>query len=162
MLRRGLLIALFAVGASFAASPPSLAHRGHHGYTRIIISKKNEVMIIHDLSAQDVEPELVSIAPTAQPSIDDPDAFKALTDYLEAGLLLNGQKIAFVEMKADGDALSLIFKGKIKSFGKKLKLNATFFANSDHFMQRKIIVDYKGVKKSVVLNDSTSHFVINF
>ena len=70
-MKRALLVAAL-VGA---LASPALAHRGHAGLTVVEIDPASgAVSVVHRFAAHDVEPALVSIAPEAQPSLDDPRA----------------------------------------------------------------------------------------
>ncbi|MFN3808964.1 MAG: hypothetical protein ACK4SK_17500, partial [Asticcacaulis sp.] len=78
MIRRWFLLG----GAALMLASPALAHRGHHTLSVVEIAADGAVTVTHTLSAHDSEPELVELAPDAQPSVDDPDALKALEAHL--------------------------------------------------------------------------------
>ena len=78
-MKRALLAAVLIAGLA----TPVLAHRGHAGLTVIEIDPASgAVSVVHRFSAHDVEPALVSIAPQAQPSLDDPRAGAELETHL--------------------------------------------------------------------------------
>ena len=81
MLKRIVLTAALIAGMA----SPALAHRGHGGLTVIEIDPgSGAVSVSHRFAAHDVEPALPSIAPEAQPSLDDPRAVADLEAHLGA------------------------------------------------------------------------------
>jgi hypothetical protein len=61
---------------------PAAAHRGHDAMSVVRITADNRVTVSHRFEVMDIEPALIQISPNAQPSLDDPDAVKALGAYL--------------------------------------------------------------------------------
>jgi hypothetical protein len=79
---RGLTRPL-AVAALLALSTlPASAHRGHDAMSVVRITADHRVTVSHRFDVSDIEPALGDIAPNAQPSLDDPDAVRALGAYL--------------------------------------------------------------------------------
>lgn len=72
-----------ALPLALMLAAPTAAHRGHASLAVVEIdAKSGAVTVTHRLTAHDVEPALVDIAPDAQPSLDDPDALAALIAHV--------------------------------------------------------------------------------
>jgi hypothetical protein len=79
-LRRSVLVlaALILLPAG-----PAWAHRGHGSLSVVEIDAvTGNVTVSHRLEVHDTEPALALLAPEAQPSLDDPEAVRALIDYV--------------------------------------------------------------------------------
>lgn len=73
---------LMALAALATLAVPVSAHRGHDSISVVTIAVNGALTVSHRFEASDIEPALGEIAPGAQPSLDDPDAVKALVAYL--------------------------------------------------------------------------------
>lgn len=96
MKRRTVLAGLVAL-PGLAVAAPALAHRGHAGLTVIEIDAAGGgISVVHRFYAHDVEPALVTVAPDAQPSLDDPRALEALVAHLSQRFRLevDGHRVA--------------------------------------------------------------------
>jgi hypothetical protein len=81
-----------ALGAVLALGSPALAHRGHSSLSVVLIEPDSgRVSVYHRMAAHDVEPALVAIAPSHQPSLDEPDTLKALEAYGARAFVLSTQ-----------------------------------------------------------------------
>ncbi|MDQ3125305.1 MAG: hypothetical protein M3Q74_06825, partial [Pseudomonadota bacterium] len=112
-MKRALLAALLVA----ALASPAVAHRGHAGLTVIEIDPASgAVSVVHRFSAHDVEPALVSIAPRAQPSLDDPRAVAELETHLRQRFRLDidGAAIPVAHAATDlaGDNIRVEFAGE--------------------------------------------------
>lgn len=126
MIRRGFLLG----GAAVMFASPALAHRGHHTLSVVEIAPDGTVTVTHTLSAHDTEPELVELAPDAQPSVDDSEALTALQKHLHDAFTINGQKLDFFAFEAWGDDLQFVYTGKLRGRPKSLTIDYGLFPNS--------------------------------
>lgn len=129
------LPALLALMMSALLAMPAAAHRGHASLAVIEIDAKSGVVdVTHRFSAHDVEPALVAIAPDADPSLDDPDAMKALVAYVLARFRIDGLVLVPAGQKLAGDDLVLHFVGRLKGRPRQLRLAGALFGETwdDH------------------------------
>lgn len=124
--------------ASLSMTGPAAAHRGHASLAVVEIdAKSGAVAVTHHLQAHDVEPALVEIAPDAQPSLDDPDAFKALVAYLGRQFRIGGVALSPAGQRLDGDDVVLRYIGRLKGKPKTLLISGALFGETwpDHATQ---------------------------
>jgi hypothetical protein len=117
---------------------PAAAHRGHASLAVVEIdAKSGAVTVTHHLQAHDVEPALVDIAPDAQPSLDDPDAFKALIAYVGQRFRISGVALSPAGQRLDGDTAQLRYIGRLKGKPKTLLISGALFGETwdDHSTQ---------------------------
>jgi hypothetical protein len=129
---------------------PAAAHRGHATLSVVEIdAKSGAVVVTHRMAAHDVEPALVAIAPDAQPSLDDPDAVKALIAYVGARFRIEGVALAFAGQRLAGDSVILRFTGALKGRPKALRIAGSLFGEThpDHTTQ--VNVRRAGVTRSL-------------
>ena len=122
----------------FGLAAPAHAHRGHASLAVVEIdAKSGAVTVTHRMAAHDVEPALVAIAPDAQPSLDDPDAFKALIAYVGQRFRVAGVKLTPAGQRLDGDSVELRYIGRIKGKPKQLLIAGALFGETwdDHATQ---------------------------
>jgi hypothetical protein len=79
---------LAVMGIVGALSLPAQAHRGHDAISVVRITADHRVTVSHRFEVSDIEPALGDIAPGVQPSLDDPEAVKALSAYLASHFVL--------------------------------------------------------------------------
>lgn len=127
----------------------ALAHRGHNTLSIVDIDTKGVVTVTHVLSAHDTEPELVTLAPDAQPSVDDPEALKALERHLSRNFTVNGQALELVSTEFKGDDLTLVYRGKLKSPAKTVTIDYDLFPDSETAPVGMVNVHENGVVKSL-------------
>lgn len=97
---------VLAVVAALALAGPAAAHRGHAGLTVVEIDPAGGgVTVVHRFYAHDVEPALASLAPDAQPSLDDPKAVAALEAHLATRFRLDVDGVR-IPLHQTGDSLT--------------------------------------------------------
>jgi hypothetical protein len=124
--------------ALLLAAMPAEAHRGHASLAVVEIdAKSGAVTVTHRMAAHDVEPALVAIAPDAQPSLDDPDAFKALIAYVGQRFRIGGVRLSPAGQRLVGDDVELRYIGRIKGKPKTLLIAGALFGETwdDHSTQ---------------------------
>ncbi|ADU15088.1 DUF6702 family protein [Asticcacaulis excentricus] len=158
MIRRGFLLG----GAALILASPAWAHRGHHTLSVVEIAADGTVTVIHTLSAHDSEPELVELAPDAQPSVDDPDALKALEGHLRDAFTINGQRLDFFAYEAWGDDLQFTFKGKLDRLPKTVTVAYGLFPNSRKTGVGLVNVRINGVTRSLTFAKGDAPETVGF
>lgn len=142
------LIALAAV--TLLAAGPVAAHRGHATLSVVEIdAKSGAVSVVHRMSAHDVEPVLANIAPDAQPSLDDPDAVKALVTYVGRSFRIAGVPLAYSGQTLAGDTVVLRYTGRLQGKPKMLAISGGMFGetHADHATQ--VNVRRAGITRSL-------------
>ncbi|WP_156254884.1 DUF6702 family protein [Sandarakinorhabdus oryzae] len=135
---RRLAALLLALGLGFGVHGPALAHRGHASLAVVEIdARSGAVTVTHRLLAHDVEPALVDIAPDAQPSLDDPEAVKALVAYVGQRFRIEGVRLAPAGQQLAGDTVTLRFIGRLKGKPAQLLISGALFGETwdDHLTQ---------------------------
>ncbi len=89
MIKRRIGLLAFV---SCALLTPAAAHRGHDALSVVTIAADRTLTVSHRFAASDIEPALATIAPRAQPSLDDPDAVVALVQYLGRNFSLSSER----------------------------------------------------------------------
>jgi hypothetical protein len=102
-----------------------------------IDARSGVVTVTHRMTAHDVEPALVDIAPDAQPSLDDPDAVRALVAYLGQRFRIAGVKLAPAGQRLEGDSVELRYIGRLKGKPKQVLIAGALFGETwdDHATQ---------------------------
>lgn len=120
---RRLMLALALVAA------PAAAHRGHDFLTIVTMADDGTVTVSHRFEAADIEPALATIAPDAQPSLDDPAAVSGLQAYLARRFSVSAGKgpIALTPGKVDMDAqeVRVSFTGRVPAKTPALTIRST-------------------------------------
>lgn len=135
-MRRGL--SQWWAALLLLAASPALAHRGHATLSVVEIDATSGVVAVtHRMAAHDVEPALANIAPDAQPSLDDPEAVKALIAYVGQRFRIDGVALAFAGQRLAGDTVVLRFAGRLKGKPKSLRIAGALFGetHADHTTQ---------------------------
>jgi hypothetical protein len=118
----GALLALAAVA-------PAAAHRGHDAMSVMTLGADGALTVSHRFEAHDLEPALASIAPDAQPSLDDPEAIAALKAYLQHRFAVNaGGKpvpLAFSAIEVGVRQVRVDYAGRVKGKPKALEVQST-------------------------------------
>ena len=113
---RRLCIALSVVLLLLAGGGAALAHRGHATLSVVVVDPvSGEVTVTHRMAAHDAEPAMAVIAPEEQPSIDTEGAMEAFVAHIENHFTVNGETLRFEAREAEGDDLTLVFKGRVKT-----------------------------------------------
>lgn len=113
---RRLCIALSAVLLALVGGGAALAHRGHATLSVVVVDPvSGEVTVTHRMAAHDAEPAMAVIAPEEQPSLDNEAAMQAFVAHIESHFTVNGDTLRFEAREAEGDELTLVFKGRVKT-----------------------------------------------
>ena len=132
------------------------AHRGHQGVCLVVIDEKTrDVRIAHVFSAHDLEPELVTIAPQAQPSVDDPDALKALIDHMATRFSVNRQSSKPLGHEFEADQLRFTYGLKLKSVRGPIKIAYDLFPYSTRHVTTRITIRFVPIKGPPVVKSLT-------
>lgn len=164
-MKRLLLTALLALGLA----TPAFAHRGHDGLTVVEIdAASGMVSVEHRFAAHDVEPALVSIAPEAQSSLDDPAAVAALEDHLARRFRLDidGRTIALARTVTDlaGDNIRITFAGQVPegTAVHQVTVDLDFFPGVHDDQEQQVNVRAGGVTRTVVFRPGDRTRTVSF
>ena len=129
---RRLWIALAALLLVLSGGGAALAHRGHATLSVVVIdAASGEVTVTHRMAAHDAEPALAVLAPDEQPSLDNDAAMDAFVDHLQSHFTVDGQTLRYVTREAEGDDLTLVFKGRVKTPVKTVVIEADLLPQLD-------------------------------
>lgn len=166
ILGRRLLLAGLAWAAVVA---PAAAHRGHNGLTVIEIDPASgAVSVVHRFAAHDVEPALVSIAPNAQPSLDDPAAVAALETHLleRFRVDIDGERVTLDHAATDlaGDNVRVDYAGHRtpEQAVRSVLVDLDFFPGVHDDQEQQVNVRVSGVTRTVVFRPGTGAQTIAF
>ncbi len=166
-MRLGLL-GIVGLVAALAAAPVS-AHRGHAGLTVIEIDPvSGAVSVVHRFAAHDVEPALVSVAPHAQPSLDDPAAVAALENHLDSRfrLEIDGEGIDLDRTATDlaGDNIRVDFAGKRspEAAVRSVTVDLDFFPGVHDDQEQQVNVRSAGVTHTVIFRPGSGAQTVDF
>ena len=160
-------IALTAAVIAGMASP-ALAHRGHGGLTVIEIDPgSGAVSVSHRFAAHDVEPALPSIAPEAQPSLDDPRAVADLEAHLGARFRLAVDGAAVPVSHAGtvlaGDNVRVEFAGETADRAiEAVTVDLDFFPGVHDDQEQQVNVRLNGVTRTVVFRPGSEAQTVTF
>ncbi len=163
-MKRALLAAALIAGLA----TPVLAHRGHAGLTVIEIDPASgAVSVIHRFSAHDVEPALVSIAPEAQPSLDDPRAVAELETHLRQRFRLDidGGAIPVTHAATDlaGDNVRVAYAGETTDRSiAAVTIDLDFFPGVHDDQEQQVNVRINGVTRTVVFRPGSAAQTVTF
>ena len=164
MLKRTLLGAALVV----ALATPALAHRGHAGLTVIEIDEgSGAVSVTHRFSAHDVEPALPSIAPEAQPSLDDPRAVADLEAHLGARFRMAVDGAAVPVSHAGtalaGDNIRVDFAGETADRAvEAVTVDLDFFPGVHDDQEQQVNVRINGVTRTMVFRPGSEAQTVTF
>ena len=164
MLKRALLTAALIAGLA----TPALAHRGHAGLTVIEIDAVSGVVsVTHRFAAHDVEPALVSIAPEAQPSLDDPRAVADLEAHLgqRFRLSLDGAAVpvTHTDTHLAGDNIRVDFGGRTDDREiTRVTVDLDFFPGVHDDQEQQVNVRLNGVTRTVVFRPGSQAQTLGF
>ena len=150
-----------AIGLLLTGAGPALAHRGHAGLTVVEIdAASGAVTVVHRFAAHDVEPALVSIAPEAQPSLDDPRAVAALEAHLGQRFRLDvdGARVALHRTATSlaGDNIRVDFAGArpagtgLAGAAHDVRVDLDFFPGVHDDQEQQVNVRIGGVTRTLV------------
>lgn len=164
-MKRLLLTALLVLGLT----TPALAHRGHDGLTVVEIDAiSGQVRVEHRFTAHDVEPALVSIAPDAQPSLDDPAAVSALEDHLARRFRLDveGRTVTLTRIATDlaGDNIRVRFTGQIPPAAtvRQATVDLDFFPGVHDDQEQQVNIRTGGVTRTLVFRPGDAARTVQF
>ncbi len=163
-MKRALLVAALAG----ALATPALAHRGHAGLTVVEIDPASgAVSVVHRFAAHDVEPALVSIAPEAQPSLDDPRAVADLEAHLRQRFRLDidGAAIPVTHAATDlaGDNVRIAFTGETTDRSiAVVTIDLDFFPGVHDDQEQQVNVRINGVTRTVVFRPGSRAQTVTF
>ena len=163
-MKRALLVAALAG----ALATPALAHRGHAGLTVVEIDPASgAVSVVHRFAAHDVEPALVSIAPEAQPSLDDPRAVADLEAHLRQRFRLDidGAAIPVTHAATDlaGDNVRIAFTGETTDRSiAAVTIDLDFFPGVHDDQEQQVNVRINGVTRTVVFRPGSRAQTVTF
>jgi hypothetical protein len=163
-MRRALLAAALIAGLA----TPVMAHRGHAGLTVIEIDPASgAVSVVHRFSAHDVEPALVSIAPEAQPSLDDPWAVAELETHLRQRFRLDidGAAIPVTHAGTDlaGDNIRVEYSGETSDRSiAAVTIDLDFFPGVHDDQEQQVNVRINGVTRTVLFRPGSEAQTVTF
>ncbi len=130
------------------------------------------VSVVHRFAAHDVEPALVSIAPDAQPSLDDPKAVAALEDHLAARFRIDvdGAPVALrrTETALAGDNIRIQFDGdrvagdQAAPAPRSIRIDLDFFPGVHDDQEQQVNVRVDGVTRTVVFRPGSAAQTVDF
>ena len=159
MLKRALLTAALIA----ALATPAIAHRGHAGLTVIEIDPvSGAVSVTHRFAAHDVEPALPSIAPEAQPSLDDPRAVADLEAHLGARFRLSIDG-ADVPVTHAGEVDADVVGGETADRDiEAVTVDLDFFPGVHDDQEQQVNVRVDGVTRTVVFRPGSEAQTVSF
>ena len=164
MLKRALLTAALIA----ALATPAIAHRGHAGLTVIEIDPvSGAVSVTHRFAAHDVEPALPSIAPEAQPSLDDPRAVADLEAHLGARfrLSIDGADVPVTHAGTAlaADNIRVDFAGETADRDiEAVTVDLVFFPGVHDDQEQQVNVRIDGVTRTVVFRPGSEAQTVSF
>ena len=164
MLKRALLTAALIA----ALATPAIAHRGHAGLTVIEIDPvSGAVSVTHRFAAHDVEPALPSIAPEAQPSLDDPRAVADLEAHLGARfrLSIDGADVPVTHAGTAlaADNIRVDFAGETADRDiQAVTVDLDFFPGVHDDQEQQVNVRVDGVTRTVVFRPGSEAQTVSF
>ncbi|MBX9613996.1 MAG: hypothetical protein K2X25_00230 [Caulobacteraceae bacterium] len=166
MKRRTLLAGLTA---GLVLATPVLAHRGHAGLTVVEIDPRTgAVTVSHRFAAHDVEPALVTVAPDAQPTLDDPAAVAALEDHLDRRFRLevDGTRIdldhAATDMAGDNIRVDYAGSGPSGVAVRVVRVDLDFFPGVHDDQEQQVNIRVSGVTRTVVFRPGSVAQTVTF
>ena len=163
-MKRFLLVA----GLVAVLATPAMAHRGHGGLTVVEIDAvSGAVSVTHRFAAHDVEPALVSIAPEAQPSLDDPRAVADLEAHLgqRFRLSLDGAAVpvTHTDTRLAGDNIRVDFGGRTDDREiTRVTVDLDFFPGVHDDQEQQVNVRLNGVTRTVVFRPGSPAQTLGF
>ena len=164
MFRRTLLTAALIA----ALATPAMAHRGHAGLTVVEIDPiSGAVSVTHRFAAHDVEPALPTIAPEAQPSLDDPRAVADLESHLGARfrVAVDGADVPVSHAGTDlaGDNIRVDFAGETTDRDiDAVTVDLDFFPGVHDDQEQQVNVRIGGVTRTVVFRPGSTAQTVTF
>lgn len=149
--------ALILAAGALLSPFPAAAHRGHGALSVVEIdARTGDVTVSHRLQTHDAEPALAVIAPDAQPSLDDPEAVKAMTAYVGDRFTLAiagvAVELALKDVTLGADEVRLVYRGHIapKDAGAPVAVQAMMFVDVYGDQANQVNVRRFGVTRTLV------------
>jgi hypothetical protein len=164
MLKRTLLTAALIA----ALATPVAAHRGHSGLTVIEIDPASgAVSVTHRFAAHDVEPALPTIAPEAQPSLDDPRAVADLEAHLGQRFRMDidgtAAPVSHTDTVLAGDNIRVDFAGETADRDiREVTVDLDFFPGVHDDQEQQVNVRINGVTRTVVFRPGSDAQTVSF
>lgn len=164
MFSRTLLTAALIAGLA----TPAMAHRGHAGLTVIEIDPASgAVSVTHRFAAHDVEPALPSIAPEAQPSLDDPRAVADLEAHLGARFRVSidgaDVPVSHAGTTLAADNVRVDFAGETADRDiQAVTVDLDFFPGVHDDQEQQVNVRVGGVTRTVVFRPGSAAQTVGF
>lgn len=160
---------LAVAAAALLGATPTLAHRGHGGLTVVVINAETgAVSVTHRFAAHDVEPALVTVAPDAQPTLDDPLAVAALEDHLARRFRLevDGTRVELDHAATDlaGDNIRIDYAGAGPSgvAVRAVRVDLDFFPGVHDDQEQQVNIRVSGVTRTVVFRPGSEAQTVTF
>ncbi|CAN5168693.1 hypothetical protein BH10PSE1_BH10PSE1_18200 [soil metagenome] len=169
LARIGVRLALaLALTLGLSVAGPASAHKGHAGLTVVEIDPAGGgVTVVHRFYAHDVEPALASLAPDAQPSLDDPQAVAALEAHLATRFRLDVDGVR-IPLHHTGDSLTgdnvrVDLAGE-RAPGpvRQVRVDVDFFPDVYDNMEMQVNVRVAGVTRTAVFHSGTRAQTLEF
>lgn len=164
MFNRTLLTAALIAGLA----TPAVAHRGHAGLTVIEIDPvSGAVSVMHRFAAHDVEPALPTIAPEAQPSLDDPRAVADLEAHLGARFRVSidgaDVPVSHAGTTLAADNVRVDFAGETADRDiDEVTVDLDFFPGVHDDQEQQVNVRIDGVTRTVVFRPGSTAQTVSF
>jgi hypothetical protein len=157
------------VAAALLFATPTVAHRGHGGLTVVVIdAETGAVSVTHRFAAHDVEPALVSVAPEAQPTLDDPAAIAALENHLDRRFRLevDGERIDLEHTATAlaGDNIRIDYAGARTGVvdARSVRVDLDFFPGVHDDQEQQVNVRLAGITRTVVFRPGSTAQTVDF
>lgn len=146
---------LLAAGLALGLAAPAAAHRGHAVLTVVEVEPSTgATTVTHRFAAHDVEPALVTIAPKAQPSLDDPAAVQALGRYVGRAFRIGGDRgpaaLKLESYAAEGDEVMLTYNAVLPTGVTAVTVDSDLFEETHPDMENQVNVRVRGVTRTLV------------
>ena len=164
MFNHTLLTAALIAGLA----TPAVAHRGHAGLTVIEIDPvSGTVSVMHRFAAHDVEPALPTIAPEAQPSLDDPRAVADLEAHLGARFRVSidgaDVPVSHAGTTLAADNVRVDFAGETADRDiDEVTVDLDFFPGVHDDQEQQVNVRIDGVTRTVVFRPGSTAQTVSF
>jgi hypothetical protein len=161
-------LAIGVMAMAMVLATPVLAHRGHSGLTVVVIDAAGAVSVTHRFAAHDVEPALVTVAPDAQPTLDDPAAVAALEEHLDRRfrLEIDGERIDLDHAATDlaGDNIRVDYSGNRTPLRRvvSVRVDLDFFPGVHDDQEQQVNVRWAGVTRTVVFRPGSTAQTVDF
>lgn len=165
---RAGLFALAAAALALLLPATASAHRGHSSLSVVEIDPRTgEFTVEHRMAAHDVEPMLVSIAPDAQPSLDDPEALAALRAYGGRAFRVwpaSGAPAAltFVDDELVGDNVRLRYRGRLPTPVTAVRVDSDIGEETHDDQENQVNVRVGGVTRTVLFHRGSGSQAVTF